>query len=224
MSTTPIESFYQKECEKIDALKVNAYTDLYLDPDNPTGVILDTSWGVSKLDLASVVKAGETVTHLYLAPEGNPTVLKYEREDGQVDCITGDELSRIISLTLLKDVTQDDTVENGDVLMYNENTKKFEYFNLQSFVDKTNNAITTINATLTQYGNRLTSLENRMTAVENRVSDIEGLIYNYPADKTTKIPRANINVISDYTNSDNRTWGVFSHDPNNLIPNDEFFA
>ena len=57
--TTPIENFNRKECELIDALKVNAYTDLYLDPENPTGIILDTSWGQVKVDLKSVVGVGD---------------------------------------------------------------------------------------------------------------------------------------------------------------------
>lgn len=229
--TTPIESFNRKECELIPGVKVNAYTDLYLDPENPTGIILDTTWGLSKVDLKSVVKAGETITHLYLAPEDNPEGLCYEKEDGTTDYIPGDELSRIISMRLLKDVDQSKTMTGGNVYMFNSTTNMFEPYPLQTFVNNTNqhltnidNSITNLQNQITALGTRVTNLEARMTAVENRISDIEGLIYNYPADKTTKIPRANINIISDYTNTDNRNWGVFSHDVNNLIPNDEFFS
>jgi len=208
--TTPIESFNRKECELIDALKVNAYIDLYLDPENPTGIILDTSWGEVKVDLLSIVKAGETVTHLELYPADTPTALKYTNEAGDVECITGDELSRIISMTLLKDVDQSQTIQGGNVYMYNETTHMFEPFDLQTFVDNTNHALTIIDAALTQLGNRIT--------------DIENLIYNYPADKTTKIPRGNINVYGDINNNNNHDWGIFSHDKNSNITNDLYFS
>lgn len=208
--TTPIESFNRKECELIDALKVNAYIDLYLDPENPTGIILDTSWGEVKVDLLSIVKAGETVTHLELYPADTPTALKYTNEAGDVECITGDELSRIISMTLLKDVDQSQTIQGGNVYMYNETTHMFEPFDLQTFVDNTNHALTIINATLTQLGNRIT--------------DIENLIYNYPADKTTKIPRGQINVYGDITNTNSHQHGIFTHDPNTDVTDDLYFS
>ncbi len=217
MTTTPIENFNQKECCKIDPLSVNAYTDLYLDPENPTGIILDTSWDQVKVDLLSVVKAGETVTHLYLAPEDDPEGLCYESEDGHKDYIPGDELSRIISLTLLKDIDQDQPITNGCVYMYNEVTKKFEPFDLQTFVNTTNHAITTINA-------RIQQVENRVTAVENKVSDIENAIYNWTNDKTTKIARGNINVYGDINNNNNHDHGIFTHDKNNNITNDLYFS
>lgn len=204
--TTPIEDFNRKECCLIDALKVNAYTDIMLDPDNPTGIILDTSWGTVKLDLLSIVKAGETVTHLRLTPTG----LCYEREDGETEFISGDDLSRVISLQLLKDVDQSKTINDGDVYIYNGDTNLFEPFDLKTFVDTTNNAINRINATLTQLG--------------NRISDIENLIYNYPADKTTKIPRGNINIYGDISNTQNHDWGIFTHDKNSNINNDLYFS
>ena len=211
--TTPIEDFNRKECCLIPGAKVNAYVDISLDPENPTGIILDSTWGTVKLDLLSIVKAGETVTHLRLTETG----LCYEREDGETEFISGDDLSRIISMRLLKDVDQTKTVGGGDVLMFNETTNLFEPFDLQTFVDNTNTAITRINA-------RIQQVENRVTAVENRITDIENLIYNYPADKTTKIPRANINVYGDIGNTQNHDWGIFSHDKNSNITNDLYFS
>lgn len=236
--TTPIEQFNIKDCEKIDALCVNAYTTLLLDPENPTGVILDTSWGQVKVDLKSIVKAGETVTHLYLAPVENPEGLCYEKEDGTTDYIPGDELSRIISMRLLKDVDQTVAPVSGDVYMYNENDGLFHTYNLQTFIDVTNQHLTNIDATLanhqqqinqlgtrvTNLENRMTAAENRITAVENRVSDIEGLIYNYPTDKTTKIPRGNVNVYGDIGNTGNHSNGIFTHNPNSNITNDLYFS
>lgn len=204
--TTPIEDFNRKECCLIDALKVNAYTDIMLDPDNPTGIILDTSWGTVKLDLLSIVKAGETVTHLRLTPTG----LCYEREDGETEFISGDDLSRVISLQLLKDIDIDKPISDGDVYIYNGDTNLFEPFDLKTFVTTTNTAINRINATLIQ--------------LDNRITDIENAIYGWPGDKTTKIPRANINVYGDVGNTDNHDWGVFSHDKNSNITNDLYFS
>ena len=204
--TTPIEDFNRKECCLIDALKVNAYIDIMLDPDNPTGIILDTSWGTIKLDLLSIVKAGETVTHLRLTPTG----LCYEREDGETEFISGDDLSRVISLQLLKDIDIDKPVGDGDVYIYNGDTNLFEPFDLKTFVTTTNTAINRINATLLQ--------------LDNRITDIENAIYGWPGDKTTKIPRANINVYGDVGNTDNHGWGVFSHDKNSNITNDLYFS
>lgn len=199
-----------RECEKIDACDVNAYTNIALDPANPTGIILDTSWDTIKLDLKSIVKAGETITHLELAPEDEPTALRYMREDGTYDCITGDELSRIISMQLLKDVDQTSTPSDGDVYMYNAETNLFEPFDLKSFVTATNTYLGRLN--------------QEITSLKNRVSDIENLIYNYPQDKTTKIPRGDINLYSDYTNNNSKDHGFFTHDPSTDVANDEYFA
>lgn len=209
--TTPLASFPgYEECDKLDPQWVDAYTELKLDPENPTGIILDTSWGESKVDLESVVKAGETVTHLDLAPDDNPTVLRYKNEAGDYECITGDELSRIISMTKLKDVTQSTPPLDGDVYMYNGQTNQFEPFDLKTVVGDLNTY--------------LGRLEQAITNLTNRVSDIEALIYNYPADKTTKIPRGDINLYSDYTNSNSKAHGFFTHDPSTDVANDEYFS
>lgn len=208
--TCPAEFPGYKECEKIDACDVNAYTNIALDPANPTGIILDTSWNTIKLDLKSIVKAGETVTKLELVPEDNPTAIRYTRESGEVDCITGDELSRIISMRLLKDVDQTTPPSDGDVYMYNGQTNLFEVFDLKTVVGDLNT-----------YLNRL---NQEITNIKNRISDIENLIYNYPQDKATKIPRGDINLYSDYTNTNSKAHGFFTHDPNTDVANDEYFS
>lgn len=199
-----------QECDKLDPHYVDAYAEIKLDPENPTGIILDTSWGEVKLDLASVVKAGETITHLELAPESNPTVLRYKNEAGDYECITGDALSRIISLHLLKDVSQTSAPSDGIVYMYNGVTNLFEPFDLKTFVSDTNTAL-----------GRLTT---QITNLANRLGDIEGAIYNWGADKNTKIPRGDINLYSDYTNTNSKAHGFFTHDPNTDVANDEYFA
>lgn len=218
--TTPIEQFNQKPCCKLDALLVNAYVDITLDPDNPTGIILDTSWGTIKLDLKTIVKAGETITHLRLVEDG----LCYEREDGETEFISGDDLSRIISMQLLKDVDQTKPIDGGYVYMYNSTTNLFEPFDLQTFVNDTNTAIGRINTRITNVENRVGDLEDRMTNVENRLAAIENAIYNWANDKNTKIARGNINVYGDVNNNNSHDSGIYTHDKNTNITNDLYFS
>lgn len=145
---TSIDEFNHGECCKTDANCINAYTDFHLDPENPAGLCLETSWGGDCLDLTSIVKAAETVTTLHLSPAENPNCLEFEREDGQSDCITGDELSRIISMTKLKDVDQETAPTNGDVYMYNNG--KWYPFNLQQYMDNTAQTIDNMQAAIRQ--------------------------------------------------------------------------
>lgn len=200
---TSIDEFYRKECEKIDASDVNAYLELRLDDQDPTKLILDSSWGETSVNLTDAVKAAETVTHLSLVPDcDEPTSLQYDPERGDPDCITGDDLSRIISMTKLKDVDQNTPPTNGDVYIYRDG--KWYTFNLQSFVSNVNNAIDNINASITN--------------ILNRIAPPEGIPGN------ARIMYGNINIYSDYTNNNVRDWGVFAHSTSNDIANDEFFA
>lgn len=145
---TNIDEFYHKDCEKIDANCINAYVDYHLDEENPAGLCVNTSWGGDCLDLTSIVKAAETVTSLELTPTENPTCLTFNREDGQADCIHGDDLSRIISMTKLKDVDQTTPPVNGDVYIYKNG--KFYTFNLQQYMDDTANTINNMQAAIRQ--------------------------------------------------------------------------
>ena len=199
-----------QECDKLDPKWIDAYVEIKLDPENPTGIILDSSWGEIKLDLESIVKAGETITHLDLAPENNPTVLRYKNEAGDYECISGDDLSRIISLHLLKDVDQSKTLVNGATYVYNSHTQMFEPLEIAS--------------KLVDIDNALQNIYNLISNLDGRISDIENLIYNYPQDKTTKIPRGDINLYSDYTNTNSKAHGFFTHDPATDVANDEYFA
>lgn len=208
--TKPAEFPGYRECDKIPGVDVAAYADIVLDPENPTGIALDSTWGYNRLDLESVVKAGETVTHLELAPTNNPTVLRYFKEDGGIDCIPGDELSRIISMQLLKDVDQTQPIQNGAAYVYNETTGKFEPFEIVSALGDINTVI-----------NRLST---RITNLENRLSDIEAIIPFWPSDKTMKLARGTINLYSDYTNTNDKTDGLFTHDKSVDKTNDELFS
>lgn len=207
---TSVAEFNRYECPRIDALDVNAYFDLSLKDEDPTKLIFDSSWGTIELDLTPAIKAGETVTHLSLDPADNPTYLRYDNESGAAECIHGDDLSRIISFRYLKDVSQESEPADGDVYMYNAETNLFEPFDLKTFVNDTNTTIGRMQATINQ--------------LINRISDIENLIYNYPADKTTKIARGQINVYGDITNTNSHANGIFTHDPNSDITNDLYFS
>ena len=145
MGLSNVDFFNSKECNKIDPQCINAYFEYDLDPDNPTNLKIDTPWGGKSLDLTSIVKAAETVTTLYIGPEDDPSCLIFEREDGQSDCIHGDDLSRIISMTKLKDVDQDTAPTPGDVYIYGTDGK-FHTFNLSDYIENMNTTINNMNA------------------------------------------------------------------------------
>ena len=211
---TNIDEFYHKDCEKIDANCVNAYVDYHLDEENPAGLCVNTSWGGDCLDLTSIVKAAETVTSLELTPAENPACLTFNREDGQADCIHGDDLSRIISMTKLKDVDQTTAPVNGDVYIYKNG--KFYTFNLQQYMDDTANTINNMQAAIRQ-----------LQVLLNYWQVPEGL----PAN--AKIMLGNINLYSDTNaaiNSNgtvqslNKNNGIYGHDLDIDRAQDEIFG
>lgn len=215
---TNVDEFNHEECCKTDANCINAYTDFHLDPENPAGLCLETSWGGDCLDLTNIVKAAETVTTLHLSPTENPNCLEFEREDGQSDCITGDELSRIISMTKLKDVDQGTAPVNGDVYIYRNG--KFYTFNLQQYIDDTAQTISNINAAITQIRNQIAPILNRWQ-LPNQVPD------------DAKIMLGNINLYSDTgavinssgaATSLDKSHGIYGHDLNTDKAQDEIFG
>ena len=215
MSTCPKKFPGFVPCEKIPACDVNAYVELQLDPENPTGIILSSSWGDVPIDLKSIVKAGETITHMELVPEENPTAIRYTRESGEVDCITGDELSRIISLQLLKDVDQTNPPSDGIVYQYDETTNLFQPFDLKTFVANTNLALGRLQASITNLQNQINTLDERVTAIE---TPPEGT----PSDAV--IAWGNRNIYGDYTNTNLKTHGVFTHNPSTELLDDQSFS
>lgn len=221
---TNIDEFNINDCKKIDPNCVNAYVDFHLDPDNDTGLCLDTSWGGECLDLEGIVKAGETCTSLYLSPEENPNCLVYEGECENY-CINGDDLSRIISMQYLKDVDQETAPQNGDVYMYRDG--KFYTFDLQSFVTNTGNAITNLQNSVNNLQTRVTNLENSVRPIVNRFEEFT----NVPSN--AKIMLGNINLYSD-TNavvngsgtatSLDKSHGIYGHALNQDKAQDELFG
>ena len=201
---TKLQDFYRKDCEKIDPWLVNAYVELKLDDLNPTGLLLDSSWGESRVDLTDIVKAAETLTYLKLSPADTPEYLEYDGEDGIPQCIHGDDLSRIISLQLLKDVEQNIELQSGDVFVYDAQSKLFKRYNISSVIGDINNLLQNIN--------------QRLTAIENKLIKPTGV----PNDAT--ITWGNINLYSDNTNTNLKTSGLYTHNPATDKTNDEYFA
>ena len=226
MSITNKDFFNRRECELLDSRCVNAYVDFKLDPENPTGICLDTSWGGDCLDLTELVKAAETCTSLYLSPAEDPNCLVYEGEC-ETFCITGDELARIIPMAKLKDVDQTKAPEDGDVYIYNGDTKKFEAFNLKQYIDNTNIDMSSI-------WNAINSLRNHVTTIENQIAPIINrweLPENVPDD--AKIMLGTINLYSDYNaqisstgavTSLDKSHGIYGHDLTTDLPYDEILG
>lgn len=236
---TNIDEFNHGECDKIDSNCINAYFDLHIDPEDPTKLCALSSWGGLCLDMTPITKATETITTLYLSPDENPTCLSFNREDGDADCIHGDDLSRIISMTKLKDVDQGTAPVNGDVYMYNNGM--WYAFNLQNYMDNTATTITNMQSAITNLQNRVSSLETRMTNVEGRVTTVENTLTpianrfevftNTPAD--AKIVLGTINLYSDtgavITNAGavtslDKSHGLYSHSLATDIAQDEIFG
>lgn len=162
-----------EDCDKIDALCIDSYTDFDFDPDNDTGICLHTPWGGNCLDLEGIVKRAETLTTLYLSPADNPNCLVYEPERGDNICINGDDLSRIISMRYLKDVSQSTAPSDGIVYMYNDTTNLFEPYDLKTTITNINAAITNINATLANHESRLRTIEAKLTPPSDAPSDVK---------------------------------------------------
>lgn len=137
---TDINEYFSKGCPKMDASAISAFHELSLGDQHPEELTLTTSWDETTVDLTPAVKAAETTTHMHLSPDGEgetPTALQFDGEHGSVDCISGDELSGIISLSRLKDVSIDRQPRNGDVLMYNNG--KWVLYNLLEAINNLNN-------------------------------------------------------------------------------------
>lgn len=211
------------DCNKIDPLCIDAYTDFELDPDNPAGLCLHTPWGGDCLDLTSIVKAAETCTTLYLSPDENPNCLVYEPEEkcGDNICIHGDDLSRIISMQYLKDVAQDTPPSDGIVYMYNGQTEMFEPFDLKTFVTNVNTTLQNINQTLNNHEGRLQTIEAMLTppaGAPDNVRVVFGNINDYSD------PNVVISEGSGTVTTLDKTHGLYSHSLSSNAYGDEIFG
>lgn len=212
-----------EDCNKIDPLCIDAYTDFELDPDNDAGLCLHTPWGGDCLDLTSIVKAAESCTTLYLSPDENPNCLVYEPEEkcGDNICIHGDDLSRIISMQYLKDVDQTTPPSDGIVYMYNSQTNLFEPYDLKTTVNNINSAISNINAAITNLGNRLSIIEGMLTppaGAPDNVRVVFGNINDYSD------PNVVISEGSGTVTTLDKTHGLYSHALASNAYGDEIFG
>ena len=212
-----------EDCNKIDPLCIDAYTDFELDPDNDTGLCLHTPWGGDCLDLTSIVKAAESCTTLYLSPDENPNCLVYEPEEkcGDNICIHGDDLSRIISMTKLKDVDQGTAPSDGSVYMYNGQTGMFEPFDLKNFVTNTNTTIQNINAAIANWQSRIENIEAKLTPPADAPLDVKVVFGNI---NEYSDPNVVISEGSGTVTTLDKTHGLYTHTLASNAYGDEIFG
>ena len=219
--TTQSNEYLQEDC-KIDSDLINAYSDAYLNPENKVILHIETSWGSNDVDLTDAVKAAETVTTLYLSPKnGTKTGLSFDKEGGTTDTIPGDDLSKIISLSKLKDVSVSG-INNQDVLVYDSSTNTWKPYSFKTnVIDK----IADIYQNITNINNAITSINNDITNLKNRVSTIETkLTPPTGSPSNVKVAFGNINLYSDYANNNSKNSGLYTHALNTDVTNDEYFA
>lgn len=212
-----------EDCDKIDPLCIDAYVDFDFDPDNETGICVHTPWGGNCLDLTEIVKNAESCTTLYLSPEDDPNCLVYEPEEkcGDNICIHGDDLSRIISMTKLKDVDQETAPTDGSVYIYNGQTGLFEPFDLKNFVTNTNTAIQNINAAIANWQNRIENVEAKLTPPADAPLDVKVVFGNI---NEYSDPNVVISEGSGTVTTLDKTHGLYTHTLASNAYGDEIFG
>ena len=199
------------DCDKISADCINA--EIRWEQTDDTTVCLYTSWGDFCIDFTEIVKNAETCTSLELSPAENPNCLSYYGECESY-CIHGDDLSRIISMTKLKDVDQNTPPMNGDVYVFDSTSNTFKPYNLGDFISN--------------YDTTLQNLTNQINQIKNKLTP--------PADApdNVSVMFGNINVYSDpavvisegsgtVTTLD-KTHGLYTHLLANNAYGDEIFG
>lgn len=195
--------------------------------DSPTSVQLVDSIGNQIFDMLPIIQAGETDTSIELITDTRRIRYypeKWTRTEGREGCyydICIPDIAALIDVNELRNVESPVTLATGDILMYNAATQQYEMFNLNTALGDINQQFVNVGVDITSLKNRVTILENKIleqnqkiaqmiesvSTLAGRLEYIENAIYNWPTDKTTKIPRANINVTSGGYNSGN---GIYS--------------
>lgn len=207
------------DCNKIDPQCIDGYTDVEFDETNDTGICIHTPWGGMCLDLTNIVKAAETCTTLYLSPEDDPNCLVYEPECGDNICIHGDDLSKIISMKYLKDVSAD-ALYDGAVYMYNGVTKIFEPFDLKTALNNLNIAVEGVTASMANLLNRIIALENKLTPPADAPEGVKVVFgnTNIYADTSAVVDSSGVATTLD------KTHGLYSHTLATDTYGDEIFG
>lgn len=211
------------DCDKIDPLCIDAYTDFDFDPDSDTGICLHTPWGGNCLDLTEIVKNAESCTTLYLSPDENPNCLIYEPEEkcGDNICIHGDDLSRIISMQYLKDVDQTTPPSEGIVYIYNSQTNLFEPFDLKTALGNIATQIQNINSAIENHENRIQRIEIKLTPPEDAPEDVKVVFGNI---NEYSDPDVVINEGSGTVTTLDKTHGLYTHTLASDAYGDEIFG
>lgn len=201
--------------------------------DSPTSVQLVDSIGNQVFDLRPIVQAGETETSIALLDDIRriryyPEIwTRTEGKDGCYYDICIPDIAALMDLNELRNVDFPETLENGDTLVYNVTTKKYEMFNLYAALETLGGDLEQLNAYIEQLERIIRAYEDRfreydrlmreltetvgdLVNINNRVTAIEDAIYNWETDKTMKIPRGNINITSGGANSGN---GIYTRTP-----------
>ena len=207
------------DCDKISADCINA--EMKWEQTGDTTVCLYTSWGDFCIDFEEIVKNAETCTTLYLSPEENPNCLVYEPECGDNICITGDELSRIISMTKLKDVDQTTAPTNGDVYIYDSITNLFKTYNLSDFITNYNTTIQNLNQAITNLQNRVTTLETKLTPPADAPEGVKVVFGNI---NEYSDPNVVISEGSGTVTTLDKTHGLYTHTLATNAYGDEIFG
>lgn len=224
--TTSAREYNWKDCEKIDGRMVNAYVEASLDNEHPEILNINSTWGDNAVDLTPAVKAAETVTSLELVPTDTDTTdLQFNREDGGVDCISGDDLSRIISMAKLKDVDQTTAPTDGDIYIYDGDTNKFYTFNLTAALGDISTLVSNLTTRVQNLENNLTAMGNRVTSLEQNMQTVNTLLTKpsgIPDDAV--VAWGNRNSIFDVSNTSSTDHGIFTHDPSTTLIDDTYFS
>jgi len=225
-----------EDCNKIDPLCVDAYSDLTIDG---TKITSSTPWGTDTIDIKNPIIDNQSLTKLSLSPDTAPNCLVYEPEYGENDCIHGDDLSEIISMSKLKDVASSPQISDGDIYIYSGGA--FVPFDITTALYNINSAITNINASISNLSNRTATLENTATDHATRIQTLEGKVQTIETTLTkptgapvdSKVVWGNINVYAD-TNAVvdsggtattlDKTHGLYTHDTSTNAYGDELFS
>ena len=207
-----MRTFKKPNCTPlIPGEKIDAYHQLYHDihSDNDASITSDTTWGKDEVDLTPMVQAGETNT--CMRPNDERERIEYLNEHyytqhGNIQCVTGKQIANWINVEDLKDVDID-VKHEGDVLYWDGTA--WVTFNLKSELERIDNTLNDHQTQINNLSNRITHVANDLANLTNRVSQIENAIYNWTNDKSTKIPRGNINLTSGGPDSGK---GFFTHD------------
>lgn len=222
---TDPNDFYHKPCEKLSGACVDAFAALEYDPTNDHNLVLNTSWGESTLDMQPIVKANETVTHLSLTE----TALQYDNEGTEPDCITGDNLSSIISMHLLKDVNKTVPLEENMVYVWdgtqftpqNIGITAADLVALQQRVSQLETSVSLLQTSNTSLTQKVTTLENQMASLTNRVTQLEAVTAK-PSWAPSNAVLAWGNINNEY-NADPTGKGIYTHNPSTNVTGDERF-